>query len=116
MSEVLKTNAFINTMLSCLFYWSVVSLLPHSLCMHFWFMKGIADAEKEAFELLPDDERQCDYCKTTCFLSAITCSCSECKSKCDNKFSHLVLCYIVSLYWVQRLTQKQMDPKFNSLS
>uniref|UniRef100_A0A672JFP1 [histone H3]-trimethyl-L-lysine(4) demethylase n=1 Tax=Salarias fasciatus TaxID=181472 RepID=A0A672JFP1_SALFA len=30
--------------------------------------------EREAFELLPDDERQCDKCKTTCFLSALACS------------------------------------------
>jgi len=24
---------------------------------------------------MPDDERQCDACKTTCFLSAISCLC-----------------------------------------
>ncbi|GCB82033.1 hypothetical protein scyTo_0021508, partial [Scyliorhinus torazame] len=35
--------------------------------------KGITEAEREAFELLPDDERQCDKCKTTCFLSALAC-------------------------------------------
>ncbi|MEQ2187457.1 hypothetical protein GOODEAATRI_004874, partial [Goodea atripinnis] len=35
---------------------------------------GITEAEREAFELLPDDERQCDKCKTTCFLSALACS------------------------------------------
>ncbi|GCC17583.1 hypothetical protein chiPu_0022489, partial [Chiloscyllium punctatum] len=34
---------------------------------------GISEAEREAFELLPDDERQCDKCKTTCFLSALAC-------------------------------------------
>ena len=39
-------------------------------------LQGVCEAEREAFELLPDDERQCDYCKTTCFLSAITCSCA----------------------------------------
>uniref|UniRef100_A0A4X2JWA7 [histone H3]-trimethyl-L-lysine(4) demethylase n=1 Tax=Vombatus ursinus TaxID=29139 RepID=A0A4X2JWA7_VOMUR len=35
--------------------------------------KGITEAEREAFELLPDDERQCAKCKTTCFLSALAC-------------------------------------------
>lgn len=39
---------------------------------------GVTKAEREAFELLPDDARQCEICKTTCFLSAVTC---ECKMK-----------------------------------
>uniref|UniRef100_T1IT35 [histone H3]-trimethyl-L-lysine(4) demethylase n=1 Tax=Strigamia maritima TaxID=126957 RepID=T1IT35_STRMM len=38
---------------------------------------GVVESEREAFELLPDDERVCDYCKTTCFLSGVTCSCSS---------------------------------------
>lgn len=39
--------------------------------------QGITEFERgEAFELLPDDERQCSVCKTTCFLSAMQCSCS----------------------------------------
>lgn len=38
---------------------------------------GVTQAEREAFELLQDDERQCDYCKTTCFLSALTCTCDQ---------------------------------------
>lgn len=28
------------------------------------------------FDRLPDDERQCEYCKTTCFLSCVSCECS----------------------------------------
>lgn len=44
-------------------------LLPHCL-------QGVLSSEQEVFELLPDDERQCYKCKTTCFLSALTCSCS----------------------------------------
>lgn len=33
---------------------------------------GVTESEREAFELLLDDERQCEACKTTCFLSAVT--------------------------------------------
>ncbi|KAL3212777.1 hypothetical protein MRX96_007829 [Rhipicephalus microplus] len=53
---------------------------------------GITDAEREAFELLPDDERQCDYCKTTCFLSAVTCSCNGSKLVCIPHRDHLCDC------------------------
>lgn len=38
---------------------------------------GVTLAKREAFELLQDDERQCDFCKTTCFLSAVACQCSS---------------------------------------
>ena len=33
---------------------------------------GVKEAEREAFELLPEEERQCAVCKTTCFMSALT--------------------------------------------
>ncbi|KPM05996.1 lysine-specific demethylase 5A-like protein [Sarcoptes scabiei] len=39
------------------------------------FALGIVETEYFSFESLKDDERQCDYCKTTCFLSAIKCHC-----------------------------------------
>ena len=45
---------------------------------------GVTEAEREAFELLPDDERQCAICKTTCFLSALT--------TIDNKESNEIVC------------------------
>ncbi|KAK2491214.1 hypothetical protein MC885_014487 [Smutsia gigantea] len=37
---------------------------------------GVMMSEEEVFELVPDDERQCSACRTTCFLSALTCSCN----------------------------------------
>lgn len=37
---------------------------------------GVTKAQREAFELLQDDERICDLCKTTCFLSAVSCQCT----------------------------------------
>lgn len=52
----------------------------------------MTDAEREAFELLPDDERQCEVCKTTCFLSAMTCSCSSDTLVCLRHYTALCKC------------------------
>lgn len=38
---------------------------------------GVQQSEEEVFELVPDDERQCASCRTTCFLSALTCNCNS---------------------------------------
>jgi len=32
---------------------------------------GVKEAEREEFQMLPEEERQCIICKTTCFLSAL---------------------------------------------
>ncbi|XP_076276910.1 lysine demethylase 5 isoform X1 [Lasioglossum baleicum] len=53
---------------------------------------GVTEAEREAFELLPDDERQCETCKTTCFLSAVTCSCQSSQLVCLRHFRDLCDC------------------------
>ncbi|XP_012280328.1 lysine-specific demethylase lid isoform X2 [Orussus abietinus] len=53
---------------------------------------GVTEAEREAFELLPDDERQCEACKTTCFLSAVTCSCHSSQLVCLRHFTDLCDC------------------------
>ncbi|XP_070558275.1 LOW QUALITY PROTEIN: lysine-specific demethylase 5A-like [Ptychodera flava] len=55
--------------------------------------RGTTEAEREAFELLPDDERQCDHCKTTCFLSAVTCPCSPNKLVCIHHVEKLCRCH-----------------------
>ncbi|XP_038061639.1 lysine-specific demethylase 5A-like isoform X2 [Patiria miniata] len=55
--------------------------------------RGTTEAEREAFELLPDDERQCDHCKTTCFLSAVTCPCTPNKLVCIHHTENLCLCH-----------------------
>ncbi|XP_004519341.1 lysine-specific demethylase lid isoform X1 [Ceratitis capitata] len=38
---------------------------------------GVTRAERKAFELVPDDERHCQECNTTCFLSAVSCECTK---------------------------------------
>lgn len=40
-------------------------------------LSGIEKVEQIQFEVLPDDSRQCNHCKTTCFLSAVTCGCNN---------------------------------------
>lgn len=68
------------TVLCCLFqmasfvFFTVCLEVPSHLSPH--YLQGVLSSEQEVFELLPDDERQCYKCKTTCFLSALTCSCS----------------------------------------
>ncbi|XP_051885894.1 lysine-specific demethylase 5A isoform X2 [Pristis pectinata] len=56
------------------------------------FQMGIVDSEQEAFELLPDDERQCETCKTTCFLSAVTCVCDPSRLVCLYHVKDLCSC------------------------
>lgn len=57
-------------------------------CLLEW---GVTKAEREAFELIPDDERQCEICKTTCFLSAVTCVCVK-TLVCLRHYSELCKC------------------------
>ncbi|XP_058455418.1 lysine-specific demethylase 5 [Malaya genurostris] len=52
---------------------------------------GVTNAEREAFELLSDDARQCEICKTTCFLSAVTCKCTT-NLACLRHFAELCDC------------------------
>lgn len=72
---------------------------------YLYILQGTTEAEREAFELLPDDERQCEVCKTTCFLSAVTCSCRPSKL---NLNVHVlpVLCHILLFYQYQQKEQK----------
>ncbi|KAG8236043.1 hypothetical protein J437_LFUL015643 [Ladona fulva] len=53
---------------------------------------GIKKSELCRFELLPDDERQCEICKTTCFLSAIKCPCSGKRIVCLHHYRELCDC------------------------
>ncbi|KAM6977585.1 lysine-specific demethylase 5C [Aplochiton taeniatus] len=70
--------------------------------------KGITEAEREAFELLPDDERQCDKCKTTCFLSALACShCPE-RLVCLYHTQDLCSCPTEKLYLRYRYTLDEL--------
>ncbi len=49
----------------------------------------VSQSRRLHFEILPDDERTCAYCKTTCFVSAIRCSCQPNKLACIGHIEHL---------------------------
>uniref|UniRef100_A0A3Q2XTK8 [histone H3]-trimethyl-L-lysine(4) demethylase n=1 Tax=Hippocampus comes TaxID=109280 RepID=A0A3Q2XTK8_HIPCM len=70
--------------------------------------RGITEAEREAFELLPDDERQCDKCKTTCFLSALACSTCPERLVCLYHTQDLCNCPIDKLYLRYRYTLDEL--------
>uniref|UniRef100_A0A8C9VV76 Lysine-specific demethylase 5A n=1 Tax=Scleropages formosus TaxID=113540 RepID=A0A8C9VV76_SCLFO len=57
---------------------------------------GILSLEQEVFELVPDDERQCHQCKTTCFLSALTCPCNPERLVCLHHVSELCDCPVTN--------------------
>uniref|UniRef100_A0A9J7Y0Y5 [histone H3]-trimethyl-L-lysine(4) demethylase n=2 Tax=Cyprinus carpio TaxID=7962 RepID=A0A9J7Y0Y5_CYPCA len=70
--------------------------------------RGIKEAEREAFELLPDDERQCDKCKTTCFLSALACSNCQERLVCLYHAQDLCSCPSEKLYLRYRYTLDEL--------
>uniref|UniRef100_A0AAY4C6B3 [histone H3]-trimethyl-L-lysine(4) demethylase n=1 Tax=Denticeps clupeoides TaxID=299321 RepID=A0AAY4C6B3_9TELE len=70
--------------------------------------RGITEAEREAFELLPDDERQCDKCKTTCFLSALACSSCPERLVCLYHAEDLCSCPTEKLYLRYRYTLDEL--------
>lgn len=55
-------------------------------------MQGVVDSERLDFELLPDDERQCAKCKTTCFMSAVCCACQPGRLVCLHHARELCPC------------------------
>ncbi|XP_022915569.1 lysine-specific demethylase 5 [Onthophagus taurus] len=76
---------------------------------------GVTNAEREAFELLPDDERQCDVCKTTCFMSAISCSCNTNVLVCLRHYSELCKCSPKSRTLRYRYTLDELLPLLRNL-
>lgn len=44
--------------------------------------QGVEQSKRVDFEVLPDEERQCSKCWTTCYLSGITCACTPAKMVC----------------------------------
>ncbi|TRY84045.1 hypothetical protein DNTS_021075 [Danionella cerebrum] len=53
---------------------------------------GNLPQQQEVFELLPEEDRRCCYCRTICFLSALSCSCCPQRLVCLYHSEHLCSC------------------------
>ncbi|XP_071766427.1 lysine (K)-specific demethylase 5Ba [Centroberyx gerrardi] len=53
---------------------------------------GVVQSRQVHYDLLPDEERQCCKCRTTCYLSGITCPCSPGKLVCLHHAQDLCSC------------------------
>lgn len=76
---------------------------------------GVIDSERMDFELLPDDERQCIKCKTTCFMSAISCSCKPGLLVCLHHVKELCSCPPYKYNLRYRYTLDDLYPMMNAL-
>lgn len=56
--------------------------------------KGVLHFKKATYDHLQDDERQCAKCRTTCYLSAITCPCNPGVLVCLHHITDLCSCPI----------------------
>lgn len=74
------SNNFLVKLLLILYYFAILL-----------YQQGVTKAERDSFELTADDLRQCEVCKTTCFLSAVTCSCQK-SLVCLRHYSELCKC------------------------
>lgn len=68
------------------------------------YVNGVKRSSRRQFELLSDDERLCEVCKTTCFLSAVCCeNCpnmvclDHVEDMCECKTEHYELLYRYTL-------------------
>eukprot|EP00794_Sanderia_malayensis_P006077 gene6077-6780_t len=77
--------------------------------------KGVTESDRIAFELLPDDERQCSICKTSIFLSAIVCSCSQDRISCLYDADELCPCGIMKKSIRYRYTLDELPSMLSEL-
>lgn len=67
--------------------------------------QGVVQTERAMFEQLHDDERQCQTCKTTCYLSAVVCACNKCMSAPLPASLSLTTCYQLPVSCCLRMRQ-----------
>ncbi|KAF7654696.1 hypothetical protein LDENG_00066550 [Lucifuga dentata] len=71
---------------------------------------GVVQSQQVDYELLPDEERQCYTCLTTCYLSGITCPCSPDKLVCLHHAQDLCSCPHSNLTLHLKFTLDELYP------
>ncbi|KAK0145524.1 Lysine-specific demethylase 5B [Merluccius polli] len=71
---------------------------------------GVVQSQQVDYELLPDEERQCCQCWTTCYLSGITCPCSPGKLVCLHHAQDLCACRPSSYTLQYKFTLAKLYP------
>uniref|UniRef100_A0A8C2F1A3 [histone H3]-trimethyl-L-lysine(4) demethylase n=1 Tax=Cyprinus carpio TaxID=7962 RepID=A0A8C2F1A3_CYPCA len=77
---------------------------------------GVWHSHQVDYDLLPDEERQCAKCRTTCYLSAITCPCSPDQLVCLHHIEDLCSCPARSYTLNYKYTLAELKPLFQALT
>uniref|UniRef100_A0A8C3A201 [histone H3]-trimethyl-L-lysine(4) demethylase n=1 Tax=Cyclopterus lumpus TaxID=8103 RepID=A0A8C3A201_CYCLU len=76
---------------------------------------GVVQSRQVDYEVLPDEERQCSKCRTTCYLSGITCACSPGKMVCLYHTRDLCSCPPSNLTLHYKFTLEELYPMMESV-
>uniref|UniRef100_A0A4W6E9R3 [histone H3]-trimethyl-L-lysine(4) demethylase n=1 Tax=Lates calcarifer TaxID=8187 RepID=A0A4W6E9R3_LATCA len=76
---------------------------------------GVLHCKEAKYDHLQDDERQCAKCRTTCYLSAITCPCSPGVLVCLYHISDLCSCSVTNYTLNYRFTLDELFPMMNAV-
>ncbi|TMS19459.1 Lysine-specific demethylase 5B [Larimichthys crocea] len=71
---------------------------------------GVVRSQQVDYEALPDEEQQCCKCRTTCYLSGITCACSPGKIVCLHHAQNLCSCPHSNLTLRYKFTLDELHP------
>uniref|UniRef100_A0A3B3DZJ7 [histone H3]-trimethyl-L-lysine(4) demethylase n=1 Tax=Oryzias melastigma TaxID=30732 RepID=A0A3B3DZJ7_ORYME len=81
-----------------------------------WASKlGLVLSRRVDYEELPDEERQCFKCRTTCYLSGVTCACSSDKMVCLYHAQSLCICPLSNLTLNYKFTMDELYPLMESV-
>ncbi|XP_017265109.1 lysine-specific demethylase 5B-B isoform X2 [Kryptolebias marmoratus] len=76
---------------------------------------GVLHSREAKYDHLQDDERQCAKCRTTCYLSAITCPCSPGVLVCLYHIDELCSCPLSNYTLNYRYTMDDLFPMMNAV-